>query len=279
MPDATIDRLSVVGKWSGPQDREGLFRSVHDLRDLLGSLKDREVLTGDEAPKQVGVPFGYWDGLQAGGVHFAWGDPDGSLPPARIEFNPNTVRHETLAALDLLKRGSLRVTRVDVALDYDGADLGAYRWLMPRLKQVRWASADGDPETQYLGSQKSLRSFRIYDKAKEQKIKGEEWWRCELQQRYRLSIPHEVLDPTHFDQLEAYRVPDLDLPVNERLRVFYVCNGGDLSIFDKGTKRRILELVRDRGDRLDPTPADVYRDRRPNLIAEIEELVPDLKVS
>lgn len=111
----------------------------------------------------------------------------------RFEFNPNNIRgtdkenNHMAAVADIL--GSLKnpnVSRMDVAYDFIGYDFNRHK-IIDNLgvKKNYWVDANNALETLYVGAPGSDIRIRIYDKAKEQKVKvkGFKWWRVELQLR------------------------------------------------------------------------------------------------
>ena len=101
----------------------------------------------------------------------------GSVPFARVEFNPAKVQGEAEVLGHLvqpfLRRGwaSAHMTRVDVAVDY-GVALQDHVYYAGNHKGSLYYSPEGI-ETVYLGSAQSNNRLRIYDKAKELALQGE----------------------------------------------------------------------------------------------------------
>lgn len=119
-----------------------------------------------------------FDGSASMGVHV-------SLPGQSLSQKAPIEQKRILARL--LNSGA-SLTRLDVAVDTD-AEMDA-RGLKEQILQgvavTRVLSVptlvEGSGETLYVGSRKSEKLLRIYDKAAEQKIEGS-WWRIELQLR------------------------------------------------------------------------------------------------
>ncbi len=119
-----------------------------------------------------------FDGSASMGVHV-------SLPGQSLSQKAPMEQKRILARL--LNSGA-SLTRLDVAVDTD-AEMDA-RGLKEQILQgiavTRVLSVptlvEGSGETLYVGSRKSEKLLRIYDKAAEQKIEGS-WWRIELQLR------------------------------------------------------------------------------------------------
>ena len=112
----------------------------------------------------------------------------GEGKPMRLEFNPNKYRSTGGAEkyiLEIIKTmNDIHLSRRDIAIDIFGQDLNDYMILDDRgRKIIEYKDSNRRLETMYLGSKESDEQLRIYDKAKEQKIKDTKWWRIEGQMR------------------------------------------------------------------------------------------------
>lgn len=112
----------------------------------------------------------------------------------RLEFNPNKCNWKLVN--QIIKRFKYpKITRLDWAVDYKGYDLSDlhFQSLTPR-KRIEYKNTKQVLETLYLGSYRSDRFIRIYNKALEKKVKEEcqertyidedievkdNWWRIE----------------------------------------------------------------------------------------------------
>lgn len=167
--DLSIDRLTVVGDIFG--DLEGFYRRC-------------EAIEYDGLAK---YPYRY-------SVHFLDGSvmqvaekelvTSGHMKELRYDFNPNRKEYNRLhnEVLGLMKNS--HSTRVDMAFDIYGVDMSSWRWIdtLGRPFNV-WYSGAGEVETWYIGGKSSDPKIRVYNKAKEQKLKDKIWWRVEVQMR------------------------------------------------------------------------------------------------
>lgn len=109
---------------------------------------------------------------------------------ARLEFNPNKCDQVLIRKITSRLKYP-KVTRLDFAVDYFDIDLSRYIFDSNTARTTeRISSRSGKLETLYIGSRRSDKFTRIYDKAKEvnkRKKKEEEdeviveghWWRVE----------------------------------------------------------------------------------------------------
>lgn len=108
----------------------------------------------------------------------------GKMKQLRYEFNPNKTEYGQLhmAVLGIMK--DAHVTRADVAFDVYDVDMSRWKWIDSKGRPYRvYYGGLGEVETWYVGGKDSEVVIRIYNKAKEQKIKDKVWWRVEVQIR------------------------------------------------------------------------------------------------
>jgi len=171
---------------------------------------------------------------------------------------------------DLLRTflSPIAIRRVDIALDY-GSDLSGYLFDAKQLKRTVHSSSTGTVETTYLGSEKSAKRFRIYDKGAElsrrhrTKVHGP-LWRIEAQLRreYASALPDDL-----FDGLVVRSWPpvgDPDLRTAAYLEYAYR-HPGIQRAFSKKTRETVVAMLGHYTLPLDPAPADVYRACLPAL--------------
>lgn len=127
----------------------------------------------------------------------------------RVEFNPNYINVNRVSALlsHIFGAKHWELTRVDIAWDLiDEYDLTGYLIDKTRVKRNVIQSSVGRLQTIYLGSPRSEKQVRIYDKFQERCDAGDTpvgiktWWRVEAQMRSsvaknweseaRLILPH-----------------------------------------------------------------------------------------
>lgn len=163
-PVFSVDKLTIVGRLDN-RVRDGVFEWSKSL-----DLQEQKL-----------TPYPYrWSFMSSTGVYIAFKDPGADIPDFRIEFNPNN--HPTCPAIikDLVNLGSdIRPTRLDLAIDYP-VDLSGFHYStdVPKAGAI-WYGRDQKPETFYLGKRSAGSMYRIYNKAKEQKLKDCTWWRIE----------------------------------------------------------------------------------------------------
>ena len=165
----SVDRLTVCGGIYG--DLEGYLEdSLFVERSFFANYPYRKTIK-------------FIDGsvLQIGEIDAV---RSGKIKPLRYDFNPNNSAYEKeqIKILRLMK--DVHATRIDVAFDVRGVDMARWLWVdrLSRPYSVYY-SGNGLVETWYVGGKDSETRIRIYDKAKEQKIKNETWWRVEVQMR------------------------------------------------------------------------------------------------
>lgn len=108
----------------------------------------------------------------------------GKIKELRYDFNPNNAGHEKLHMQVIGLMYDAHLTRVDVAFDVHDVDMKRWRWIDSKGRPYNvYYSGSGEVETWYVGGKESEVKIRIYDKAKEQKIKDKVWWRVEVQLR------------------------------------------------------------------------------------------------
>ena len=151
----------------------------------------------------------------------------GKIKELRYEFNPNNKLFEKnqLSVIKLMK--DVHVTRIDIAFDIRDIDMSQWKWIdsKSRVSNV-WYDGLGNVETYYIGGKESENKIRIYNKAKEQKLKNETWWRVEVQLRGKIAENFrngKETDINPFDDI----VPVVDgefpeLPIKERAMVKYL---------------------------------------------------------
>lgn len=132
-----------------------------------------------------------------------------------------------------------KFTRIDLAIDTDTVHIdvieractdivdGGHEQLVTRCREVEVQKGlrGSKGKTVYVGSRKSDRFVRFYDKAVEQGLEGVQWTRCEIQHGgakadiAALAIIAGDLDPvTLFNSVVDFRDPDSDINPSRRVR-------------------------------------------------------------
>lgn len=165
----SIDRLTVCGNIFG--DLEG-FYSRSSAIEYKGFAK---------YPYRDSIHF-----LDGSVLQIAEKDAvnSGKIKELRYDFNPNNKGFEKLHFEVLGLMRDSHFTRIDIAFDIYDLDMSSWRWIdsVGRPFNV-WYSGTGEVETWYIGGRASDVKIRIYNKAKEQKMKDKTWWRVEVQMR------------------------------------------------------------------------------------------------
>lgn len=167
--EISIDRLTVCGNIHG--DLEGFYSRCLAV-DWKGMAK---------------YPYRYQ-------IHFTDGSilqvaekecvNSGKIKELRYDFNPNNKEYNKLHYEVLGLMQDSHFTRIDVAFDIYDLDMSSWRWIDSKGRPFNvYYSGTGAVETWYIGGKDSEVKIRIYNKAKEQRIKDRIWWRVEVQMR------------------------------------------------------------------------------------------------
>ena len=176
------------------------LRSVSvDRLTFVGGITDKQLLqTLDHNPFVKGMgrakyPYDYtWYMMDGSVLQLAAQGTE--VRPLRYDFNPKNWKSEyakdrhIMSILRLMK--DVSSTRLDIAMDIIGEDLGKHTWIdsQSRARELH-VDGVGNLETLYIGGAKSNERFRIYNKKKEREVRKEmqidldHWWRVEVQLR------------------------------------------------------------------------------------------------
>lgn len=170
----SVDRLTICGGVYG------------DLEEYLSNSLFVETSFFAKYPYRKSIKFLDGSILQIGEIDAV---RSGKIKPLRYDFNPNntTYEKEQMKIVQLMK--NVHLTRLDVAFDVRDVDMSRWLWVdrLSRPYNVYY-SGNGLVETWYVGGKDSEMRIRIYNKAKEQKMKdGTVWWRVEVQMRGKVS--------------------------------------------------------------------------------------------
>lgn len=125
--------------------------------------------------------FGDKEGVIYVGIVPNWEKEDKGDKNIVLEFNPNKVNPfliKELSWLQTINRHCIRVMNFDIAVDM-AIPYDAIRMLKRDVREYRCQIEHRHIETQYLGAL-GHNHIKLYDKAKEQKIKGIDWSRFEI---------------------------------------------------------------------------------------------------
>lgn len=255
---AHLDRISVVGKIPY-MDR---WINKHSSNYYLLDMKEGK------------FPYDYYC-RTVGGAWLGIASRYADMPNFRFDFNPSNVgeveKQEIMKLFADVK--NLRVTRLDIAIDYVGFDLGNVEWIENRSrKRQEWRSGKGRLETLYMGSFKSNNLIRIYDKQLESKL-DYPMWRVESQARYKKGDKPFLHNP--FDGLMGRaRAPSKRMSMSECAMLEYL-RGHPLEIaaLDAHTRAKYRALMKEQAieNELTPSPADVFEKEKGKLSAELTQ--------
>lgn len=166
--------------------------------------------------------------------------------PFRMEFNPN--KYKSKAGQKMLFTiirlvSDFHFSRRDIALDLFNIDMNDFNIMDFRgRKRIEYKTASHTLETLYLGSGGSDESVRIYDKAKEQGLKGVKWWRIEGQLRGD-SAKEMYTNP--FKKMKIVVKNGYGhLPIKERAMLLYLqANPDGLSELSPNSRKKYKELL------------------------------------
>lgn len=276
--------MTFVG---GIADRE-VFGIQKDIGKVKGGILDHNPFV-----KGVGrakYPYDYTWYMQDGSVlQLAAQGTD--VRELRYDFNPNRWespgmkdRH-VMSILRLMKNVSL--TRIDIAIDVGGVDLGKYT-LVDLKARKRETHQDGtlNVETIYVGSARADRRLRIYNKNKQlQDIgkidtydKNDHYWRVEAQLRGEEANEYMNINP--FSDITFIRkyscsddLPDYDLKLKALL--YYLSHHPEeMDKLSKNTRNKYKNLLAATSQQLDETSfAEVYEKSK----SDINETVKDYR--
>lgn len=234
--EMSIDRLTVCGNIFG--DLESFYKQTIEV----------EGRSFAKYPYRDTIYFKDGSVLQIGEVEAV---RKGNIKELRYDFNPNNKVYEKLhmQVIGLMK--NVHITRCDVAFDVYDVDMSTWKWIdsMGRPYNVYY-SGTGAVETWYIGGKDSEMRIRIYNKAKEQKIKGKVWWRVEVQMRSRvcekMMEKKEVYNPfEHISPVVPIGYEELD--VKKRAMVKYLLENpsgfSELGSQARAEYRRIIRML------------------------------------
>lgn len=253
---ASIDRLTVLGKTKYIDLFEQSLRNKSTVKKVVGANFPyrKAFITID----------GAWIGIR--------GEDIKTVPPLRVDFNPNSISPEGAKELhEILDMVTCkRLSRIDVAIDYYGKDMSNMEWHeeVERSRRV-YTSRMGRLETIYLGAPSSERQTRIYDKGLEQKV-DYAWWRVESQARMKRG--DKLFQDNPFQGLYAYEKGSEyeGLSIQERAVLQYIeQNPTAIAELEKRKRQHYRKLMQTTENKLKPQPCDVFEKEKGNLLQQI----------
>lgn len=250
----SLDRLTLIGTAS----------------DIFPKVLNKAMYIKDHAPAKIPYRQSYYC---TDGSLIQMKDRNETSDNVRIDFNPNKCQKE--AMLELLSFVHFtKITRLDIAVDYYGRDLTEVVWVDTKArKRVTYQTGAGKLETLYIGSGGSETSYRIYDKAKEQKSTDNGlWWRVEAQLRpdnLRAWSKQNLLKLKPFGDVQAI-LPEVtgEISSQQKAMVYWLTHvptaWGELH---SNTRTKYRELINQVCVPLSPQPSEVFK----NKVDELRE--------
>lgn len=165
----SIDRLTVCGNMCG--DLEGFYSRCEQVKSRSFA----------NYPYRHAIYFQDGSVLQKAETETV---RSGKIKELRYDFNPNNKKYEKLHVQVVGLMKDVHFTRVDVAFDIYDKDMSKWKWIDSKGRPYNvYYGGTGEVETWYVGGKDSEMRVRIYNKAKEQKLKDKIWWRVEVQMR------------------------------------------------------------------------------------------------
>ena len=231
----------------------------------------------------------------------------------RLEWNPNnTDNYWTGIILKIVSRLKYpKVTRLDWAVDYFDRDMTDYivNDLVGR-SEIEYRSRSKKRETLYIGSVKSDKFIRMYDKAKESKKKkyeGENWWRVEavvkdftsdatiemeslietekghMSKLYKeVKCPDGYLFKNPFDVIEIYEKDEkeIEMKIQDKAMLFFLkYNPDEWNNLSRNTRKKFEQLNYEANHfPMSEQPKEVFEKNKNRLAEEVESwLMPAMK--
>jgi len=196
----------------------------------------------------------------------------------RYEFNPNNInpnetekthRRAVEGCISTMKYPDL--SRIDISIDLYDVDLSEYEIRHESVKTVCYKSGAGKLETYYIGAPDSNLRFRIYDKAKEQKIEGKNWWRVEVQMRGEVCGWIKQVNP--FEQVKFVK-PMLNSveDIRTKAMLFYLQqNPNEWGKISKNIRSKYKKILNTLPSEKEINVADLYEKSADKIIKELNE--------
>ncbi|MGB9660581.1 MAG: hypothetical protein ACPL5F_01005 [Moorellaceae bacterium] len=246
----TIDKISITGNWKLRREYMlDIFKEV--VREKNG---------------EFGIckyPYRYSMKLES--VYMQISERDAkNIKEGRVEFNPNKCDLEFVTDFIREYMKDKEITRLDIAIDYEGVDISNYLIWTERRVSSSW-NYGKKLESVYIGSRSSERFYRIYDKRlevleEEGRDIGIDIMRCEGVVR---RIEQKLDDL--FRGIKLYRVNDIEDKGLLLLALYYP---GELNMLSR-YKRNKLEQMLSEG----LEPYKDYLANKEKIAREIELLV------
>lgn len=208
------------------------------------------------------------------------------VPAMRLDFNPNKLNedHWHILKQDILPIfGNKHLSRADLAFDLD-SDLSRLNVASKVLTSTKkYYSRSGKLETLYLGSRRSSKQLRMYDKKAEREAKDddslsayENYWRIEFQLRHEaINDWQDILDSYDFvDELDLTKVKNLS---DRGLVIGLIQSLISFNDIEKGKERerirREYKKVMTSNNDVKILLQEALKKEAPRLVSQLEELL------
>jgi hypothetical protein len=193
--------------------------------------------------------------------------------PFRLEFNPNKYKSKagTKLILDIIRLVSdFHFSRRDIAIDLFNLDMNDFNILdFNGRKRVEYKTSSHVLETLYLGSGGSDESVRIYDKAKQQGLKGITWWRIEGQLRGD-SAKEMYTNP--FKKIKIVVKNGYGhLPIKERALLMYLqANPDGIKELSPNSRKKYKQLLIQDLEEISLKPDEIFKEKMQYMVEDAE---------
>lgn len=191
--------------------------------------------------------------------------------PMRLEFNPNNYKGSSEKYLiNIIKKmHDTHFTRKDIAIDLFDIDMNDFLILDKRKRrQTLMRQSNGTLETLYMGARESNEQIRIYDKAKERKIKKKKWWRIEAQLR------GDIANVNYYNPYESVVISKKstfqDLEIKERALLLYLQSHPEaIRELSKASRTKYKKLLLRKADTFEIDLSQIYFEGMHDIVTEI----------
>lgn len=233
----SLDRMTICGNIFG--NLEGFYEKTQEI-ERRGFAK---------YPYRDSIHFQDGSILQIGEIDAV---RSGRIKQLRYDFNPNKTTYDKLHIQVISMMKDAHMTRVDIAFDVHDIDMSRWKWIDSKGRPYNvYFSGTGEVETWYVGGKDSEVRIRIYNKAKEQKMKDKVWWRVEVQLRGEMAklLPFIGVKPFNpFENISPVidgNFPELD--IKQRAMVNYLINYptgfSELSGKTRSEYKKLIRLI------------------------------------
>lgn len=255
LAEVTVDRLAVM------------FDSV-DIFGLQRSL-DRDMAI--ESVTNYTAENAWRQGVRTAGGIFLQNKGYRDEKKLRTDLNPAHANAQTWREWSAIREHTrfARVTRVDVAIDYE-ADIRDYTFFYAGRSQQMFLDRSGDVESHYFGKSSSRQQLYAYDKGLEQEKSRGEWLRVEARQKPQGG---EVLPSDLFSGIYAMeKVWNMEgLTFGQRAKLYLMHSDPAWSSYcTREERNRLLDMACDICGVLEPLPPVAYQEEKPRLLGEVE---------